>query len=83
MRNVVILPMEKLILGIISTLVTPFVIWKSFREMRDYEVDYRRSKKLSPDSDYQTGGINRGQLFLAVVGFFIGLYLLYEYFFLP
>ncbi|WP_290873876.1 hypothetical protein [Gracilimonas sp.] len=74
--------MEKLILGIISTLITPFVIWYSFQERRKYETDYRRSKKLSPETDRDSGGLNVLGLLGGVFTFILGLYLLYEYFFL-
>ena len=74
--------MVKLILGIICTIITPIVMFKNLREVRKYESSFRNSKKHSPKSDYQTGGLNKTGLVLAVFTFFLGLYLLYEYFFL-
>jgi hypothetical protein len=72
--------MVKLILGIICTIITPIVMIKNIREVRKYESSFRNS---SPKSDYQTGDLNKTRVVVAIFIFLIGLYLLYEYFFLP
>lgn len=71
--------MEKLILGIISTIITPIVIIRSYLEMRKYESDYRASKKHKQKRGY-SAGLNKSRLLAAVFTFFLGIYLLYEYF---
>lgn len=61
--------MEKLILGIISTIITPIVLYNY----------YKTKKKYSKKEDHTHAGLER-QLIFAVFTFFMGIYLLYEYF---
>ena len=48
--------------------------------MRKHESDYRKKKEQNYKSNY-LGGLNKSRLLIAVISFFIGIYLLYEYFF--
>lgn len=71
--------MEKLILGIICTVVSPIIMFRSYREMRKNNANYREKRKHTSKKDYFDGP-TKGQLILATVGFFMGIFLLVEYF---
>ena len=71
--------MEKLIIGIICTVISPIVTIRSYREIRKSNKSFREKRKYLNKRDYHDGPI-KGQLVLSVIGFILGLFLLMEYF---
>lgn len=61
--------MEKLILGIISTIITPIILYNY----------YKTKKKYNKEDGHTHAGLER-QLLFGVFTFFMGIYLLFEYF---
>jgi hypothetical protein len=71
--------MEKLIIGIICTVISPIVTIRNYREIRKYNEGFREKRRYSNKCNYYDGPA-KGQIILSVISFILGLALLIEYF---